>query len=623
MISKKSTSFYVESPPIYEVENFWECLYGNKLLPSAYCLVFSQIIPKENSSLWKQIQEYSTDFKHNFRHDFLTFGVCVQACKKLLKEKEDENEDEFITSETNIDNLAIKKHLQILNDPDTKFKSYDLTIKKCLNFRFMKKYALELKSITATCTAGSEMVYMRFWDITFILLLLTIIIFIVASSLYDFQLKSKHSCNLNSNLHYKAEIESQSSLRFFLMVSVILSHTLIVMLLVGPSNTQYIEEFHHHFEKNLLLNGTIILQTYFVIGGLLLTLGFNIEINKNKNKNYVKLFLKFILLRYVRLVPIYAFGILFNISFFTKMMHGPFWKYVTQSEKVCCQRYWWANMLFINNYVSLDEQCLPQTWYLAADFQMNMVLLVFLILIEKIPCMKYWILLFWSGLAILLPAITVYLNKFEGVFLIAPESYRYGIWFDEHFKYYFIPTHNNMGGYLVGYILGKVLLKFEETHIQLEKNFKFKLLWYINIPFALFVVFSGLIFYEIDFPKPSIFAAIYAGIIRNLWAVMSGILILGMAYKIGWIIYEICSIPIFRVFGRLSLSCLIFHTHVIRIFCGILHSPPYLSNFIMLIIILGVVCASYVSSFLLTILIEYPIANLVKTLLVKAIKSNI
>ncbi|CAN8019989.1 unnamed protein product, partial [Ixodes persulcatus] len=64
---------------------------------------------------------------------------------------------------------------------------------------------------------------------------------------------------------------------------------------------------------------------------------------------------------------------------------GPFWTDIMGTEIQLCERAWWSNLLFINNFWQSKEMCLVATWYLACNFQF-FIISVFII----IPLYKAW-----------------------------------------------------------------------------------------------------------------------------------------------------------------------------------------------------------------------------------------
>lgn len=76
-------------PALYQLEDYDLCLdkTPNHILShSIYCIVYAEIVPNANSSVWQQIEELTHDEKHHFRHDHLFLGVCLERCKRTLHE---------------------------------------------------------------------------------------------------------------------------------------------------------------------------------------------------------------------------------------------------------------------------------------------------------------------------------------------------------------------------------------------------------------------------------------------------------------------------------------------------------------------------------------------------------
>lgn len=95
--------------------------------------------------------------------------------------------------------------------------------------------------------------------------------------------------------------------------------------------------------------------------------------------------------------------ILFNATLFTRLGDGPFWRHITESEYALCRKYWWENVLMINNFMIKESvrsklfrisfskskhlyvkfQCAQHTWFLAADMQLYELFLITVILTSK------------------------------------------------------------------------------------------------------------------------------------------------------------------------------------------------------------------------------------------------
>jgi len=75
--------------------------------------------------------------------------------------------------------------------------------------------------------------------------------------------------------------------------------------------------------------------------------------------------------RYWRLTPVYAFVILIYATLTPYMISGPFHFMYRSTKTDLCDKWWWTNMLYINNFYppSSGDQCLGWSWYLANDMQ--------------------------------------------------------------------------------------------------------------------------------------------------------------------------------------------------------------------------------------------------------------
>lgn len=56
--------------------------------------------------------------------------------------------------------------------------------------------------------------------------------------------------------------------------------------------------------------------------------------------------------RYLRLTPVYVVIMLMEVTVFTYISEGPFWKSI---EPTYCRNSWWTNLLYINNFVKQDD----------------------------------------------------------------------------------------------------------------------------------------------------------------------------------------------------------------------------------------------------------------------------
>lgn len=61
-------------------------------------------------------------------------------------------------------------------------------------------------------------------------------------------------------------------------------------------------------------------------------------------------------------MPIYGLMIAFHTFVLLHISDGPLWKKIAIQESDYCQKNWWSNLLFINNYVDAEHPVCKKTF---------------------------------------------------------------------------------------------------------------------------------------------------------------------------------------------------------------------------------------------------------------------
>ena len=105
--------------------------------------------------------------------------------------------------------------------------------------------------------------------------------------------------------------------------------------------------------------------------------------------------------RYLRLTP--ALGILmcFRSILPLYMTSGP-WAATKESLKVLeCGKYWWYNILYINNFNVSTIPCIGHNWYLANDMQFFLLSPIFLYAFKvRSVCCHFPMHIIYSGISL-------------------------------------------------------------------------------------------------------------------------------------------------------------------------------------------------------------------------------
>merc|ERR1719473_1814457 len=126
-------------------------------------------------------------------------------------------------------------------------------------------------------------------------------------------------------------------------------------------------------------------DSFFLLSGFLCCHGLQKKVfTKESNRSFrgfSVMYLKFILLRVCRLLPLEMFCIALFFNVLPILGTGILWNMKVQALGAgahCfegagsrgCEQYWWTNLLFIQDLDQYVGKCFGHTWYLANDMQL-------------------------------------------------------------------------------------------------------------------------------------------------------------------------------------------------------------------------------------------------------------
>lgn len=118
---------------------------------------------------------------------------------------------------------------------------------------------------------------------------------------------------------------------------------------------------------------------------------------------------------------------------------------------------------------------------------------------------------------------------------------------------------------------------YAKNRIDIRKSKLFVILFYSIFPLGVAAWLSAFIFYEYNFEKPSLWIAIFAAFIKNIWGILGAVMMLGFVGKVGGIIRKFFYAPIFTSLGRTTYCIYLVHTIAFRIFTGDISVRPSVS----------------------------------------------
>ncbi|XP_063697874.1 nose resistant to fluoxetine protein 6-like [Culicoides brevitarsis] len=621
---------YYQLPPLYVYHDFDKCMALSPPSDDAkYCIVETVIQPNLSSSVWNLIVKYN-DTKRHFRHDKIQHGLCRDTCTKLLEQYARwYQEDNLYLNDFRDGSAHIIDADTFNNGLHDRFDN-DRWVNYCTNEMLRQKYdGLKGRSSVVYCIRDDEKWKIDIWDYLFYSILILITILTIFGSFYDIYRSRDHpesqflvafSIGRNIRRLVKSEPPIRGSLeddlqflyaiRFLTMFCVVGGHVLLFNEIFPISNSEYIEKYHEILTM-MLANGFKVIETYLIISGLLMSLNYFKFIKDSPFG--LKHFLQAIVYRYLRLIPMVIFIIFLNATVLIHLQNGPLWKMIGETERSFCRNNWWSNVLFINNYIHVQDPCIQQSWFLATDFQLTIFGMFLMILTTKYQ--KYVKQIF--GVAIfasfVIPAVVVYRNGFEGIMMVTPEEMKYVMIYDKTYQKFYLPSHMNIGPYLYGMITGVLLHNIRLFKVKITQSRLLTGIWYLVVPIAVGTLLSGFIFYENNFEKPSLWIAIYASVSKNSWGLLGIIFILGLVSGASKLVKNFLDHPVFKPLGKITFSVFLCHTFIIRVTLGDIRAGRHLSD----MHLLGNVCStfflSYLLGFLLHVLIEAPFLVILKS----------
>ncbi|CAJ0565642.1 unnamed protein product, partial [Mesorhabditis spiculigera] len=172
----------------------------------------------------------------------------------------------------------------------------------------------------------------------------------------------------------KDQIDCLHGMRFLSMAWIILGHTYYY---IGTSLTMdnlvpSLVSFPQMFYTQIIVQAPLAVDSFFYLSGLLSSYMMFKKMYKDKMFGTLKrpaLWIMIYVRRYLRITPTYVFIMLLDVTVFSYFTDGPFWRPI---EKTGCQKAWWTNLIYMNNFLLQDvECCMGWTWYLANDFQLQ------------------------------------------------------------------------------------------------------------------------------------------------------------------------------------------------------------------------------------------------------------
>ncbi|XP_058466256.1 O-acyltransferase like protein-like [Malaya genurostris] len=612
---------YIKLPKLFVYDDFGDCV-DEQPEGFLYCVVHARILPNVSSELWRNITYISDSYRH-YDHSKLERGVCIEKCRNLLRSEnaavEHKNTSEFTGR------LA----------------------SQCVSHEIKRQYNLEIArdvSVYHCYTRDEIHPGLGVLEACFYFLLVVITILIASATAYDMRQSNRKG---HPKLHFRQlpeskrerllvafsfprnvyrlkesvggsirqDLEFLEAFRIIHMFRVILLHVFVAHSKLPQKNTFHYENIQHRAATVIYIaEFQNYIQTFLSISGMLLAVNFLEHIRKNPDFDMSVAWEK-LKLRLCRIVPAYAFVIFVECALLRRFIDGPIGYHFIGEAQDNCRRWWWANLLFINNYIQTDEPCLIQSWYLAVDLQLFLYGLTVMMLIWRWQHLKEYIFGVAFACAAVIPTIVSYAYRITPAMTQhLKNSNHYNREHDYQYDIYF-PFHQNIGVYSFGMLAGFIYHRYRDSRATLLGSKLF--LGLLKSAAFLYFLSLGTVYWVVayrDSIQP-ILQAIYSTFFKQSWGVLSTLLQLGLAlFSMNSWIKRFLSHPFFGVCGKLCYSFYLIHFTVIELVYGGTMEPLYSNERVITTYVAQVLFWTLVMGVSLALMIELPFGVALKEL---------
>ena len=399
-------------------------------------------------------------------------------------------------------------------------------------------------------------------------------------------------------------ITSINGIRVISMFWVILGHTFLLEILYGV--VANIQELFEKVPKRFLFqavdNAFLAVDGFFVLSGLLVSYLSIREMDRRQGKFP---FISFYVHRLLRLSPAYYLVVFIYFKVLPHVGSGPLWIFI---DSHYCEKYWWTNILYINNFypLFLFDQCYSITWYLANDMQFFIISPIFLLLLYQ----------FWKiGLAIIagtmLASIAV-IGTLAGITNANANIVQSVLVSRFAVSNIYEKPYCRINAYMIGIILGFVLYKKWRVRSNLWLRICFySALWMIAAASCLTIVFGQYKTWN-GHPFTKAENVMYFMFSRTVYSIGIALMIYACHNGFGGIINRFLSWSFWIPLSRLTFMAYLSHPIVLTLMYATMRFRLIYTDRLLILLFAAAVVLSYSLALLLAVTVEYPLANVEK-----------
>ncbi|XP_067686795.1 nose resistant to fluoxetine protein 6-like [Haliotis asinina] len=397
-------------------------------------------------------------------------------------------------------------------------------------------------------------------------------------------------------------------IRVLSMAWVILGHSLSWSTLITTENLTDFAARVKDFTMEAVLNGTLSVDTFFLLSGCLVCYLFLRESKKSiTGRPTVKQMVLYYVHRYWRLTPVYMIVIMVYTGFMRHLVDGPMSNAVRLNDAENCHSNWWTNLLYINNIYKNDEMCLGWSWFLANDMQFYVVApLALLPIAFGIDAL---------GIIVMFAFLAIHISTY-GYFEYHLKGATISVHQLDFFKYIYFAPWCRVGVFGIGLFLGYVLHK-TKCKVKLPR-FVLVLGWQVTLAIGLMCTYFPYDDWKDGIPDWDLNTTIvYTTLYRPGWAVFVSWIIFVCCTGNGGIVNRLLSWGAWIPLGRLTYGAYLLHPIILSYTMFTMRKLVYANLVEIIYHFIGTFVLSYGLAFIFCVLMESPCVGLEKAVLTK------
>ncbi|XP_023236523.1 nose resistant to fluoxetine protein 6-like [Centruroides sculpturatus] len=384
-------------------------------------------------------------------------------------------------------------------------------------------------------------------------------------------------------------------MRFFTACWIILGHSYFLpemWYMMKLKNLKGFKEFKTNLALAIIENFSLSVDTFFFMSGVLMTYSTWKILEKNNGRlNIMKLLLR----RYWRLTP--SLVVAMTIPFIIPLMgSGPLWNIGMQQGIDSCKNRWWANLLYIQNIWKFNEICLPHSWYLASLMQCHLIGILLLLIgfRWKLIGLVLGIVLLLISMIITAALTEIYnlplLNVLIGDDLKLQNQ-------NPYLDLIYIKPYSHLPVYIIGMGVGFFICKYPKPNLKMTYQV---IAWIVAIFCNIAVIYS----YRKYNSRPTII--LYSSIHRSVWSIGLAWVTYSCSTGHSGFINKFLSWKAFAVCGQLTYWSYLIHFFFLLAKSAYVRDNFYFNHYNMVYTVLGHIVLSFITAFILHIMVEMP-----------------